>query len=43
MCSRPVDLSVAGAGERWRIWSPEDASSGAVPFHDAKWPLVGTW
>jgi hypothetical protein len=26
---------------RWRIWSPDDASSGAVPFHGAKWPLVG--
>jgi hypothetical protein len=26
---------------RWRIWSPEEASIGAVPFQDAKWPLVG--
>lgn len=21
---------------RWRVWSPEDASMGAVPFQDAK-------
>jgi hypothetical protein len=25
---------------RWRRWSPEDASIGAVPFHDAKCAAV---
>src|SRR4051794_37794806 len=22
---------------RWRFWSPDEASIGAVPFHEAKW------
>src|SRR5215207_1357035 len=26
---------------RCRVWSPEEASSGAVPLQEAKWPLVG--
>ena len=26
---------------RWRTWSPEDASIGAVPFQDAKCALEG--
>ena len=25
---------------RWRCWSPEDASRGAVPFQEAKWPRL---
>ena len=27
---------------RWRTWSPEEASMGAVPFQDAKWCGRGT-
>jgi hypothetical protein len=27
-------------GRRWRCWSPEEASSGAVPFQEAKWPRL---
>ncbi len=23
---------------RWRCWSPQEASSAAVPFREAKWP-----
>ena len=26
---------------RWRSWSPDEASNGAVPFQDAKWPRSG--
>ena len=26
---------------RWRIWSPEEASIGAVPFQEAKWARSG--
>ena len=25
---------------RWRCWSPEEASMGAVPFQEAKWSAV---
>jgi len=29
---------------RWRVWSPEEAPSGAVPFQEAKWPrLAKRW
>ncbi|MBM7489610.1 hypothetical protein JOD64_000832 [Micromonospora luteifusca] len=26
---------------RWRFWSPDEASSSAVPFQEAKWPRLG--
>ncbi len=41
MCRVRLICRLPARESRWRIWSPEDASSGAVPFHDAKWPLVG--
>lgn len=42
----PVQTTLAAARRlparhsRWRFWSPEDASIGAVPFQDAKCAAV---
>ncbi len=41
MCSVRLICRLPARESRWRTWSPEDASRGAVPFHDAKWPLLG--
>ena len=35
MCSVRLIWRLPARESRWQIWSPEDASSGAVPFHDA--------
>src|SRR6266508_3568463 len=37
MCSARLMRRLPARDSRWRCWSPEEASSGAVPFHDAKW------
>ncbi len=31
---------ISARDSRWRRWSPKDASSGAVPFQEAKWPRL---
>ncbi len=36
----PVDARFPARDRRWRSCSPEDASSGAVPFQEAKCPSV---
>ncbi|OLT36728.1 hypothetical protein BJF82_14350 [Kytococcus sp. CUA-901] len=37
----PVDLPVPLRESRWWVWSPEEASTGAVPVQDAKWLRSG--
>ena len=41
MCSARLIWRLPARDSRWRTWSPEEASMGAVPFQDAKWALVG--
>src|SRR5437870_4829243 len=41
MCSTRLICRLPARERRWRTWSPEEASMGAVPFQDAKWALVG--
>ena len=40
MCSTRLMRRLPARESRWRCWSPEEASIGAVPFQDAKWPRV---
>ena len=40
MCSTRLICRFPARDSRWRTWSPEEASIGAVPFQDAKWALV---
>src|SRR2546423_9674716 len=40
MCRTRLICRLPARESRWRTWSPEDASMGAVPFQDAKWPPV---
>ena len=41
MCSTRLICRFPARDSRWRTWSPEEASMGAVPFQEAKWALVG--
>ena len=41
MCSVRLICRLPAPESRTRTRSPEEASSGAVPFQEAKWPLVG--
>src|SRR5665647_324154 len=41
MCRARLICRFPARESRWRTWSPEDASIGAVPVQDAKWPLSG--
>jgi hypothetical protein len=41
MCRTRLICRLPARESRWRIWSAEEASIGAVPFHEAKWPLSG--
>ena len=36
MCRTRLMRRLPARESRWRRWSPEDASSGAVPFQEAK-------
>ena len=40
MCMTRLIRRLPARGSRWRCWSPEDASRGAVPFQEAKWPRL---
>ena len=37
MCRTRLMRRFPARDSRWRFWSPEDASIGAVPFQEAKW------
>ena len=37
MCSARLMRRFPARESRWRFWSPEEASRGAVPFQEAKW------
>jgi len=37
MCKTRLICRLPARESRWRIWSPEEASIGAVPFQEAKW------
>jgi len=41
MCSTRLICRLPARDSRWRIWSPEEASIGAVPFQEAKCARVG--
>jgi hypothetical protein len=41
ICSTRLIWRFPARDRRWRTWSPEEASIGAVPFHEAKWALSG--
>ena len=41
MCRARLICRFPPRESRWRTWSPEEASLGAVPFQDAKWALFG--
>ena len=41
MCSTRLICRLPARDSRWRTWSPEEASIGAVPFQEAKCALVG--
>ena len=41
MCRIRLICRLPARDSRWRTWSPEDASIGAVPFQDAKCALSG--
>ena len=41
MCRARLICRLPARDSRWRTCSPEDASIGAVPFHEAKCALVG--
>src|ERR1044072_5538215 len=41
MCSTRLICRFPARDSRWRIWSPEEASIGAVPFQEAKCARVG--
>ncbi len=41
MCSTRLICRFPARESRWRTWSPEEASIGAVPFQEAKCALVG--
>jgi hypothetical protein len=36
MCRARLIWQLPARDSQWRIWSPEEASMGAVPFQDAK-------
>ena len=40
MCRTRLMRRLPARDRRWRFWSPEDASIGAVPFQEAKCPAV---
>ena len=40
MCRTRLMRRLPARERRWRFWSPEEASIGAVPFHEAKCPAV---
>src|SRR5688572_1954581 len=40
MCRTRLMRRLPSRDRRWRRWSPEDASIGAVPFHEAKCDAV---
>ena len=40
MCRTRLMRRLPARDRRWRFWSPEDASMGAVPFHEAKWAAL---
>jgi hypothetical protein len=42
MCRTRLICRFPARDSRWRTWSPEEASRGAMPFQDAKWPCSGT-
>ncbi|NYF55643.1 hypothetical protein HDA35_001474 [Micromonospora purpureochromogenes] len=37
MCSARLMRRFPALESRCRFWSPDEASIGAVPFHEAKW------
>jgi hypothetical protein len=41
MCSTRLICRLPARDSRWRTWSPEEASIGAVPFQEAKCARVG--
>ena len=41
ICSARLMRRFPARDRRWRCWSPEEASIGAVPFQDAKWLRAG--
>ena len=41
MCRTRLICRFPARESRWRTWSPEDASIGAVPVQDPKWRAVG--
>ena len=41
MCSTRLIWWLPARDSRWRTWSPQEASVGAVPFGEAKWALLG--
>jgi hypothetical protein len=41
MCSTRLICRLPARESRCRIWSPEEASIGAVPFQEAKWARSG--
>ena len=41
MCRTRLTCRFPARDSRWRTWSPEDASIGAVPFQEAKCPRLG--
>src|SRR5665647_2007091 len=41
MCRTRLICRFPARESRWRTWSPEEASMGAVPVQDAKWALFG--
>ena len=41
MCSTRLICRFPARESRWRTWSPEEASIGAVPFQEAKCALLG--
>jgi hypothetical protein len=41
MCSTRLICRLPARDSRWRTWSPEEASMGAVPFQEAKCARLG--
>ena len=41
MCRARLMRRFPARDSRWRFWSPEEASMGAVPFQEAKWRAAG--
>ena len=41
MCRTRLICRLPARESRWRTWSPEEASIGAVPFQEAKCALAG--